>query len=281
MQYLVTIEELIRLYGDSLWAKGQHRQSSLGYLIEISQIKEEGFSAFVEDDYRLIADKLEALGNSDATINRKIAALTKLLRRAQQDGKIPNVPVYRRRKEDQDALRYLSIFEEQDLRTALASEEPYYAEFSSFLIDTGVKPGEAVSLRWENISNGTIIVSGSKSTQGRTIPLTQRAQSVLTDLDHEVRGPFYSIDLAKFRLIWNIAKEKLGWHEKSIVPQVLRHTCASRLVLSGLDTRLVQRWLGIRNYQAMRRYEKLIRTDDFSLCAKALESFAAVEDATD
>jgi site-specific recombinase XerD len=55
-----------------------------------------------------------------------------------------------------------------------------------------------------------------------------------------------------------------------LVPHVLRHTCASRLVRGGLDLRRVQRWLGHHTLQATMRYAHLAN-HDLDCCVAVLE----------
>ena len=51
----------------------------------------------------------------------------------------------------------------------------------------------------------------------------------------------------RFRAIWNEAKAEVGLGaDDQVVPHILRHTCASRLVRGGIDIRRVQIWLAIR-----------------------------------
>ncbi|MCR5943931.1 site-specific integrase [Ochrobactrum sp. XJ1] len=270
----VTVSELLARYVSELWKPGRHRESSIGYVNDIGRIFPARFSAITEEDFSVIVEKLHLQGNSDATINRKMVALTKLLRKAQKDNLIPNVPVYRRIKEADDSLRYLSLTEERHIVTGLIDHDPIYGQFASFLVDTGMKPGEAIAIRWESVIAGRLHIPETSMGAGRTIPLTKRAHQTILAMEHEARGPFFRVDQHRFRLAWNAVKDELGWQgEAAIVPQVLRHTCASRLVMSGLNLHIVQRWLGIRNYKAMLRYEQLAKSDNFDLCTDALEAY--------
>ncbi|MCR8493665.1 tyrosine-type recombinase/integrase [Brucella anthropi] len=270
----VTVGELLSRYVSELWKPGRHRENSIGYVNDIGRIFPIRFSAITEEDFGVIVDKLREQRNSDATINRKMVALTKLLRKAQKDSLIPNVPVYRRIKEADDSLRYLSLTEERQIITGLIDHDPIYGQFASFLVDTGMKPGEAIAIRWENLVAGRLHIPETSMGAGRTIPLTRRTLQTILALEHEARGPYFRVDQQRFRLAWNAVKDELGWlDEAAIVPQVLRHTCASRLVMSGLNLHIVQRWLGIRNYKSMLRYEKLAKSDNFDLCVEALDAY--------
>lgn len=271
----ISVDELISSYADSLWKKGAHRESALLYLNEIAGIKTGRFDRIEEKDYLHIADELLKRRNKNSTVNRKISAFTKLLRQAQLDHLIPNVPVFRRLKENADQLRFLSLLEEKHLLAALRRRDPLYANITVFLLDTGMTIGEAVELRWHDICKGTVNLPESTKGLARQLPLTDRCRQIIKGRECG-SGPFAKIEQAKFRTQWNEAKAEIGLSkDRSVVPTILRHTCASRLVLSGIDLRRVQRWLGNHNYKSMVRYERLCQSDDFELCAIALEKFTA------
>ncbi|RUV28575.1 tyrosine-type recombinase/integrase, partial [Mesorhizobium sp. M7A.F.Ca.MR.148.00.0.0] len=81
-----------------------------------------------------------------------------------------------------------------------------------------------------------------------TIPMTERVKEVIKLPSTEGRrpkGPFTKLSQAQFRAIWNDAKAEVGLGaDDQVVPHILRHTCASRLVQGGIDIRRVQMWLG-------------------------------------
>jgi site-specific recombinase XerD len=72
---------------------------------------------------------------------------------------------------------------------------------------------------------------------------------------------------------WNAVKKEVGLgNDKQIVPHILRHTCASRLVQAGIDLRRVQAFLGHQTIQMTLRYAHLA-TNDLDQCVAALETF--------
>ncbi|TDQ28179.1 phage integrase family protein [Phyllobacterium brassicacearum] len=75
----------------------------------------------------------------------------------------------------------------------------------------------------------------------------------------------------RFRAIWNDAKAEVGLAtDDQVVPHILRHTCASRLVRGGIDIRRVQMWLGHQTLQMTMRYAHLA-TNDLDSCVAVLE----------
>jgi site-specific recombinase XerD len=61
--------------------------------------------------------------------------------------------------------------------------------------------------------------------------------------------------------------------DKDLVPHVLRHTCATRLVKGGIDIRRVQMWLGHQTLTMTMRYAHLA-TLDLDNCVAVLEGHA-------
>lgn len=271
----VSLKHMTELYSPSLWKPGTaHASSANGYLLEICQVMTGQFESFSNEDFERIITTLRERGNKNSTINRKISALTKLLRAAAKHGEIPNVPTFKRLHEEVGDLRYLSRREEAALTKAVRDRSHDYAYLVQFLIETGVNIGEAISMRWENVSGTSLHIPDSSIGLGRTIHLTKTAIASISNMKHELRGPFSRIEQPKFRAVWNESKAAIGLKDDSaVVPTILRHTCACRLIIQGVEMRIVQRWLGNRNYKSMIRYEKLVHVDNFSLCVPALEGF--------
>lgn len=273
-----SVHELIDRYADTLWKKGAHRNSSLIFLNEIADLKKGRFAKIISADYTEIANLLKDRGNKNSTVNRKIFAFTKLLRKAQEDDLIPNVPVFERLNEDTRHVRYLSKDEERVLVNALRAHDTVFSDLSIFLIDTGMTLGEAIELRWESLTETHASVVESSIGLGRRLPLTNRCIAILSKYRFEARGPFCDVEQAKFRITWNRAKRDTDFcNDPAVVPTILRHTCACRLVLSGFNLRLVQNWLGNKDYKSMMRYEGLLKFVDFEACSQALESFGATK----
>src|SRR5690606_27121458 len=106
----------------------------------------------------------------------------------------------------------------------------------------------------------------TKSGRSRTVPLTARARAAVEANTGRGQGPFIGIKQYQFRAVWNDAKKQVGLgDDPDVVPHVLRHTCASRLVRGGIDMRRVQTWLGHQSLQMTMRYAHLA-TNDLDMC---------------
>ena len=103
---------------------------------------------------------------------------------------------------------------------------------------------------------------------------TERASAAVRACERRRRGPFANIVQAQFRAAWNEAKQEVGLGtEPDVVPHILRHTCASRLVQGGIDIRRVQTWLGHQTLQITMRYAHLA-SGDLDICVPILERAA-------
>lgn len=212
-------------------------------------------------------------GNKNSTINRKLSALYKLLRKAERSGMIKKLPTYIRLPEKNQRIRFLTKFEEDILFDHIGRVHPNHAALCVFLIDTGARVGEALGLKHADISNGKATFWVTKSGKSRTVPLTSRAQNIMIANRTYSGGPFADIKYQNFLYNWHRAKKECGLaKDKQVVPHILRHTCASRLVQSGIDLRRVQAFLGHQNIQMTLRYAHLA-TSDLDQCAAALENF--------
>lgn len=272
---LVTLKELLKRYVDILWEPGSHKYNVTAFVLEIDEILLGGeFSVFTDEMVDGLIASLRKRGNSNATINRKMAALSKLLRKAYKMGDIHSLPEFKRQKERAGRIRFLEPEEEIKLFRAITLRNELYGRFCIFLVDTGARLGEGISLQWQDIRKGRVTFWVTKSGKSRSVPLTARALAAVKASDRSKRGPFYGMEQAQFRAEWNKAKEEVGLgHDDDVVPHVLRHTCASRLVQGGVDLRRVQTWLGHQTLQMTMRYAHLA-SHDLDMCVPILERAA-------
>jgi integrase len=267
-----TISELFSAYGPILWDEGRHKENVKSFLGEIDEIfLNKRFSTFSQETLDGLIGTLRERGNSNATINRKMAALSKLLRKACKMGDIYSLPEFRRQKERSGRIRFLEIDEEERLFAEIRSRSEHYWQLAVFLVDTGARLGEATGLHWNDIHDGTVTFWLTKSGRSRTVPLTQRVRDILRSMERTKFGPFGKIKQYQFRAVWHEAKGAVGLAtDTELVPHCLRHTCASRLVRGGVDIRRVQMWLGHQTLQMTMRYSHLA-THDLDVCVPILE----------
>ncbi len=155
----------------------------------------------------------------------------------------------------------------------IAEHNPHHELLCHFLVDTGARIGEALALKWNDIQGNVATFWITKSGKSRSVPLTIRAAQALVSARKFGRsGPFSNITYPNFKYNWNRAR-KLNHFDTDphMVPHILRHTCASRLVQAGIDLRRVQSFLGHQTIQMTLRYAHLA-TNDLDQCAVALDA---------
>ncbi|MEM7462921.1 MAG: site-specific integrase [Pseudomonadota bacterium] len=268
--------ELWDAYSDILWEPSDHKNTCKGYAYELQSIIEshriKKFDAKLIDK---ITGSLRAKGNKNSTVNRKLACLSKLLRKHQRNGEIDRIPEIRKLPERNGRIRFLDPAEETALVTNLDAINEGYSLLAEFLVDTGARVGEALQLRWCDVADGHATFWETKSNTPRTVPLTERALSVIEQRRGEVPiGPFSDIRYANFRNAWLKARKRAGLGgDPQIVPHILRHTCASRLAQNGVDIKRIQEFLGHKSLTMTLRYAHLAPRH-LEVCAEALNKLA-------
>lgn len=271
-----SLKILFGKYGDILWNNGSHKYNVTNFIGELNDLLEvPSFSVFSQEMLDELIGKLRKRGNSNATINRKMAALSKLLRKANKMGDVHSLPEFKRQKESAGRIRFLDHDEESALFSQIRSHSELYARFCIFLVDTGARLSEGLDLRWGDLTDTRATFWVTKSGRSRSVPLTRRAALAITASDRRKPGPFSDIDQQRFRTAWHQAKEVVGLgDDKDVVPHILRHTCASRLVQGGIDIRRVQMWLGHQTLSMTMRYAHLA-SHDLEMCIPVLERASA------
>lgn len=215
-------------------------------------------------------------GLAGGTINRKLAVLSKVMKRAKKMQIITAVPELERQKEGKGRDR---IWDAADERKAeLFWNHVGLTEAKNlciFLLYTGCRTGEAFKLSRKDVQGGFVTFRKTKNGETRRIPLVEPAKAAwdvicrMSELDQ----PF-EIARGTFRDHW----ERLRAHfdateDRNFVPHMLRHTCASRLVMAGVGLPQVMKWMGHKSIQTTLRYAHLA-PKDLDVAAKALVSVA-------
>lgn len=206
---------------------------------------------------------LQAKGNQNGTVNRKMSALSSFFKTAQALDVIPTRPAWPKRlKETETKLRFVYPHEEQKIiAKAIEFDDQELADFTMFAIDTGARFSEVVSARWDwftpNLTSWIIWKRKADNPMG--MPLTARVVDMLKRRKGIGRGPFADMnyDSVRLRLQRVLAHLEL----EDITIHTYRHTTASRLVQRGVDLRRVQVWMGHKSIATTIRYAKLAPND--------------------
>jgi integrase len=167
------------------------------------------------------------------------------------------------RQENNARARWLSEEEEVRLRAYLEAACPQFIPELDLVLHTGIRLGEMCSLAWGGVNMGRKVLTIPRSKNGelRHVPLNTAAISalevfrkrgdgvgrVIRNLQGEtLAGPRYWFEpaLKKAKI------HRFSWH-------CLRHTFASRLVMRGVDIRMVQELMGHKSISMTVRYSHL------------------------
>jgi len=214
---------------------------------------------------------LRMKNNSGATINRKLAIVSKVMKYGVRHGVVTQKPEIPKQKESSGRLKFYSQEEEVELSDAMDDHD--LRDLFLFLMDTGMRRGEALGLLWDDVDTicNTVTLSDPqklKTERPRTIPLTARAAEILRLRKswlwkHD--PPFYftnqQIDdkIKAFRAVHPFEGALL---------HTCRHTFCSRLVQRGVPLAAVMELAGHNSLKTTLRYSHLSPANLTSAIAK-------------
>jgi integrase len=201
-----------------------------------------------------------------ATINRGLAVLSHMFTFALKKRLIATHPMtrYGRLRENEKALRVMSLEEERKLIQKVMDENLIIGCYVGLLGETGLRKAEGLKLKWDylDLKSRTLTVEAGKTGKTRYVPLSDYALQLLskvlrvegcpfvfvwTDTKQPIRDPRHSFfeGRRKAGLPW------VGFHD-------LRHFRATQWIMRGVDIRSVQGLLGHRNIKTKERYVKFV-----------------------
>jgi len=195
--------------------------------------------------------------SSAANANRHHALLRSILNKAIEWEKLagPNPAAkIKQQRENNHRLRFLS---EEEIARLLYICHPRVFPVVACALLTGMRKGEILGLRWENIDieRGTLYVLESKSGKPREIPISPKLAVVLGKLTPAAEGPVFEVPEITLRRAFSRALkdakiEGFRFHD-------LRHTFASHYVMRTGDLPSLQKLLGHHSPMMTQRYAHL------------------------
>jgi integrase len=210
---------------------------------------------------------------SDSTINRKLAALSKMLKYGERLGLVSKTIHIERLKEGQHRVRYLRLDEESGLLAHLRDQgEESFRDFIILLVDTGVRFDEGLSITWGWTADGLIQVQG-KGGDNRAIPQSPRVKEMLEKRrkacpagEEEV---FWDVGYWPAQHKWQAVRKALGKEKDTqFVLHMCRHTFCSRLAQAGVPIQTIQRLAGHKTLAMTLRYAHLCPANFVDAIAK-------------
>ena len=206
---------------------------------------------------------------TDASVNREMALISHMLNKAAEWGLLENSPFKKGKrlmlKENNFRLRFLTESEIEALLKAcddLKTYTPHLTPLVETALLTGMRRGELLSLKWEQIRNGFIYLTETKSGKARQIPINDRLSEVFREVrrGNQLKSPYVFCDSQGRRFLevkrsFNSACRRAGIDDFRF--HDLRHTFASRLVMKGASLKAVQELLGHADMKMTMRYSHL------------------------
>ena len=129
-------------------------------------------------------------------------------------------------------------------------------------IETAMRQGELVSLRWEHVdlNRRTVYLPDTKNGESRTVPLSTAAVGILRSLPRSIHGRVFpgltteAVKRAYARAVRRAGIKDLRFHD-------LRHEATSRLFEKGLNIMEVASITGHKDLRMLRRYTHLKAED--------------------
>lgn len=214
--------------------------------------------------HRKIVEHFEEAKTGDSTINRYLASLKTILRRHKCDYSF--IEMF---DEDEGRIYVLSSQEEQQIGRILRDRslrrwpvrQNYFDEFADaaiVLVDTGMRVGELLRLpaRDINLSTNLLTIWINKADKPRSVPMTDRVRVILEPRLAKER--LFALTQQQIGQAWKHVRLHTKNSDPDFVPHALRHTCATRLLESGVDIYTVKEWLGHKTIQTTLRYVHLM-----------------------
>jgi integrase len=197
---------------------------------------------------------------SAGTVIRELAYFSSIINHARREWDINIVnPVLLVRKppSPQGRNRVLTLEEEMRLLHACepkANRNIYTRPFVILALETAMRRGEILSLRWESINfqKRTAYLALTKNGESRTVPLSNRAIETLCALPRSIDGRVLPVNFAALETNFKRARERADLRDLRI--HDLRHTAATRLAEKLPNLLELSAVTGHKSLSSLQRY---------------------------
>jgi len=149
---------------------------------------------------------------------------------------------------------------ERLLAATIHIRTPHLREIIVFAVETGLRRGEILSLRWKDLDlqRRILRVAEAKNGYPRRVPLSKPCMALLESLRDsggllDINGAIFGgVSANALRLAWERLREKAGIEDLRF--HDLRHEAISRLFEKGLSVPEVASISGHRDYRMLQRY---------------------------
>lgn len=211
-------------------------------------------------DVSSFVDKTLKTGVKNSSVNRRLSLLSLVYRFAREDWKwTVQEPKFKKLPEGVKNIKTITDDEEALI---LDSCDGQLHQLIQILLDTGCRVREILKLEPEDFDEEILHIKKAKGSKERYVPLTSRAyENLKLFVPAQYQYTYYQKKVKKM-------SEELGIPDFTI--HNLRHTCCTRLIRSGANPVLVQKWMGHSDIETTMRYVHL-DTDDIVPLRSILE----------
>lgn len=248
--------------------KGNHKTEAGILRILATRWQGKSLSTISKQDIVLLKDDLLAKGRAASTVNHYLNALSQLYQIAINEwGLNLSNPItgIKRMSEPQGRMKRLSADAEAFLLNQCQELSlSYLSDIIVIAIETGMRCGEILSMRWEDVdfNNRRVLLRHTKNGDSRQVPLTSKAKEILELLSSkEIDGlvfPYcrWAIRRHFTKVIRHSAKAHKGAQNPftDLRFHDLRHEALSRLSDKGLNVMEIAHISGHRTLVMLRRY---------------------------
>jgi len=204
-------------------------------------------------------------GNSQATINHALVALSMVFKIAHQRGGVPFKPVLGIKKSTRGRVRYLNDEKNEEgiiLRLLTQRGKADMVDWTIVMLDTGMRPSETKKMtgQWVDFRNNTVNVLESKTKAGiRSIPMTKRVRAILERRCLAFpKGYLFPYQWQRYGDAWEQVRAAMGLEDdQDFVPYCLRHTFGTRLAQRGVPINTIKDLMGHETITQTMVYAKL------------------------
>ena len=274
-----TLQEMLYLTIEHAWDGSPSEQTSVKNaqdFIELLGGPDTVATTLDQLDVTKAVSAFKKKGLMESTINRKLAAISKLFTLSRKKGLTKVRLDFDQFPEPSHRVRFYTPEEEKEIDDKLKMLEMFSAaKYATFLGQTGLRTSEALRIQWADFADirdesGQIIDKdfsqvyvkrkGGKTTQ---LPLTQTAQNILRERLSECRKqPWDDLNKINIDTKWRRMRRYLSFgNEEHIVWHTFRHTFCSRLAMAGVSLLKIKELAGHVKYDTTLRYAHLCPSD--------------------
>lgn len=252
------------------WCKGrQVFYNSKKYFLKLLP---EWFKNLKIDEIRnkeieLIQNHFMEKNYSIASCNRYLSIVKASFTKAEEWGLISELQLraVRKVKPLKGEISRLRFLTDEEIERLLSHCDNYLYPIVFTALNTGMRRGEILNLKWDNVDfrTGFIYLDKTKNGYRREIPMNEGLKAMMRqlytqrrlDIDYIFINPKTGKRLTEFKRSFATALKKAGIRDFRF--HDLRHTFASHIHMKGADLKTVQELLGHRTLTMTLRYAHL------------------------